>query len=81
VKPPCFHIFAGEFPVFSSVAVVLLQGYGGSLWHGAGGCGQGRRGEVSRPEMVMPFVSQGAATCGAWNGGCGAKYYGKPYYS
>ena len=67
--------------MFSSVAVVLLQGYGGSLWHGAGGCGQGRRGEVSRPEMVMPFVSQGAATCGAWNGGCGAKYYGKPYYS
>lgn len=39
--------------------VLWTWGYGGSLWHGAGGCGQGRRGEVSRPEMVMPFVSQG----------------------
>lgn len=39
--------------------VLWTWGYGGNLWHGAGGCGQGRRGEVSRPEMVMPFVSQG----------------------
>ena len=37
----------------------IPSGYGGSLWSGAGGCGLGRRGEMPRPEMVMPFVTQG----------------------